>query len=679
MQIHELNNYNGDIDSGAYLAIDNGIDTGKISVPSLTRDVEEHIADVNERVDNIIAGGDAPSAAEIIDARLGASDLGSNPYPSLGAAIRGQVSTVNAEVDYFASPFEKLTNETTAEGYIRLGIYSVGDIVSLTPSANYNFNYAVLECDKGEKFKITGTGGIESRLWGFLDESYILLQMAAANTSKTDFEVIAPQSGYFVFNTYVNVPYSVKRISYSPTGGPVSSTNVLYGDDKIADMSNIDLNNTGTITDGVFTQVHTGAGNKWWKLYFDPGNLFDNILKLVMNITSISGSGALYLIGYDSNNVIKYISLGGITTAKLYSFVIDLNYYVVYQNLDLSKPIYLGVANAVNEFTCVYDKIELYDYVNGKEKTSLASELNKINAELENETSSTSGVYLVSPNGSKYALQVANDGSLSSVNVIPAKSLFVGNSLLLGFTTFGMCATGASKDYYHYVSSKILSENGAATFSKLHGGDFEDKESIAAANTWISNTLVPALSNDLDLVVVQLGDNVNNASKLSTFTSSCKAMIDAIRANSPKARVAWVGEWYYTDVKQEIIKSACRKTGALFIDITDLKTDDNKAKIGDIVNKGTSETHTYAIDSYSDDAVNHKLTITFTVGGVQYSSVLPYSSYTDNGDNTLTVTGNYYLVDKQGEASHPGDAGMLAIANRICFKLGITDDENELS
>lgn len=91
MQIHELNNYTGDLDSGAYLAVDNGYDTGKVSAEKIVRGVSDDVSaletTLNARIDNIIAGGDAPSEAEITDARRGADDIN---YVSLGSAIRSQ-------------------------------------------------------------------------------------------------------------------------------------------------------------------------------------------------------------------------------------------------------------------------------------------------------------------------------------------------------------------------------------------------------------------------------------------------------------------------------------------------------------------------------------------------------------------------------------------------------------
>lgn len=98
MQIHELNNYNGELNSSAYMAIDDGTDTGKISVVGLLSEVNDQIdtldEDLNGRIDNIIAGGTAPSEAEVTDARRGTDGI---VYSSLGAAIRGQIEICQDE------------------------------------------------------------------------------------------------------------------------------------------------------------------------------------------------------------------------------------------------------------------------------------------------------------------------------------------------------------------------------------------------------------------------------------------------------------------------------------------------------------------------------------------------------------------------------------------------------
>lgn len=108
MQIHELNNFTGTLGSGAYLAIDDGNDTGKISSQGL-------LAATEARIDNIIAGP-APSAEEIVDARLGDDGV---TYPSLGDAIRDQFTNVkSALTDETNARILLAGRMTTAEGDI---------------------------------------------------------------------------------------------------------------------------------------------------------------------------------------------------------------------------------------------------------------------------------------------------------------------------------------------------------------------------------------------------------------------------------------------------------------------------------------------------------------------------------------------------------------------------------
>ena len=86
MQIHELNAFLGALDAGSFIAVDDGDDTGRLSIEALLRTV-------NERIDNIITSP-APTEQEIIDARRGWNEV---VYGSLGAAIRSQVKQILAQ------------------------------------------------------------------------------------------------------------------------------------------------------------------------------------------------------------------------------------------------------------------------------------------------------------------------------------------------------------------------------------------------------------------------------------------------------------------------------------------------------------------------------------------------------------------------------------------------------
>ena len=144
MQIHELNDFTGTLGSGAYLAIDDGTDTGKISSQGL-------LAATEARIDNIIAGP-APSAEEIVDARLGADGV---TYPSLGDAIRDQFTDVKSALsDKFANIATTwvganiLSPSLIIDGYFisngdgtltANANYFVSDFVEVTGGATYTF------------------------------------------------------------------------------------------------------------------------------------------------------------------------------------------------------------------------------------------------------------------------------------------------------------------------------------------------------------------------------------------------------------------------------------------------------------------------------------------------------------------------------------------------------------
>ena len=100
MQIHELNNFSGTLGSGAYLAVDDGTDTGKLSTQGL-------LASTEARIDNLVSSVTVDS--EVIDARYGADGV---TYPSLGAAIRTQVSDLKDDINYLIKT-QYLTNLIT--------------------------------------------------------------------------------------------------------------------------------------------------------------------------------------------------------------------------------------------------------------------------------------------------------------------------------------------------------------------------------------------------------------------------------------------------------------------------------------------------------------------------------------------------------------------------------------
>lgn len=215
MQIHELNNYTGNLDASAYLAVDNGMDTGKVSVPQLLSDVNQALTEaentLNGRIDNIIAGGAAPSEAEIIDARHGANGVN---YPSLGDAIRGQITILDDDVDYLHGvilDFESL--EFTPSTYIKNDT-AIGETVDTTQISSGTYESIKYECIKGQRFLITVDGGSSARAYSFVDTSNKQLLVAADTTNYTNELLVAPADGYLLVNNKNTQPSPSVKAEY---------------------------------------------------------------------------------------------------------------------------------------------------------------------------------------------------------------------------------------------------------------------------------------------------------------------------------------------------------------------------------------------------------------------------------------------------------------------------------
>lgn len=98
---------------------------------------------------------------------------------------------------------------------IQLGKYSVGQTVDITPQTIANYRYIMLPCNDGDRFKLTGRGGNNPRLYGFLDANNVLLSIAdlSTQTSITTSVVIAPKNAAtvvfnFQFPKTTDYPYS---------------------------------------------------------------------------------------------------------------------------------------------------------------------------------------------------------------------------------------------------------------------------------------------------------------------------------------------------------------------------------------------------------------------------------------------------------------------------------------
>ena len=202
MDIHELNTFEGTLGANDYFATDNGNDTSKISAESI-------FGPINARIDNIIAGGDAPSEAEIVDARLGAEVLGSKSYPSLGAAIRGQVTDLSVDQSDLKSEISEL-NEILE---VPLNLTFSGDAPATT---NRIYIATGIELKAGVRYRYSLTLLHASEVNTYLhirDENETVLSSLTLSAGETTYEKIyTPDADVTAMITLADVNRAVSYV-----------------------------------------------------------------------------------------------------------------------------------------------------------------------------------------------------------------------------------------------------------------------------------------------------------------------------------------------------------------------------------------------------------------------------------------------------------------------------------
>ncbi len=154
------------------------------------------------------------------------------------------------------------------------------------------------------------------------------------------------------------------------------------------------------------------------------------------------------------------------------------------------------------------------------------------------------------------------------VSTLPRKVLFVGNSILMGMHgAYGMCASSPKHDYCYHVQQAIRSRNPDCVFSKLYGSLFEHATCREEFEAWWGtdpngHTGKPArdsFTEDLDLIILQLGDNVGYGKKLANFLVCAPLLLERIKVLCPRARILWVHGWFNSPLSAPPICRFCEQ------------------------------------------------------------------------------------------------------------------------
>lgn len=395
---------------------------------------------------------------------------------------------------------------------------------------------------------------------------------------------------------------------------------------------------------------------------------------------------------YHDEHAVRLVVYNLSDTKQTFTYSIDPSYYTVYKDPAWEKFNFWLVYTAIrqeegnNDTIIISDfkvsqKIDKFDYefIAGDNTQELFKSVDdnikqlKENPNIEN---SNNNSILVGPNGNKYELIINTNGEVVAAPFIPNKAFFFGNSLLVG-SGYGMAASDEEHDYYYLINNYIKSLNSNYTAQKKQGGVLESLTDSNNIDTTI-NELLGDLSEDVELIVIQLGDNVNTPEKNAIFPESSLKFCQAIRNKCSKARVVWMGMWYSSSEKYENIENACLNTGCHFINFKDLVGSDANSKIGNIQKASLNDRIITNVISVEENSPTN-IAITFTVNDVSYKTPsFDVESYSQE-ETTVTYRSEYSIITSGGVASHPGDEGFRRIANKFLYEMNLTDEQEYYS
>ena len=192
--------------------------------------------------------------------------------------------------------------------------------------------------------------------------------------------------------------------------------------------------------------------------------------------------------------------------------------------------------------------------------------------------------------------------------------LAIGNSITwhgktsYWWTECGMASTRKENDYYHLICNHLNQVKGNVC---SHVTNFSIWETQAHDRAETFESIKKYLSNELDLITIQLSENVTD---YTTWESDYVELVSYIKQKAPNAQIILIGDFWETN-KTDVKERVAQQTNVQLANLNEI------------------------------------------VGNTSYQCGIGTIVYDEEG--------NAHTVEHGGVAMHPGDSGMEYIANKV--------------
>ena len=183
------------------------------------------------------------------------------------------------------------------------------------------------------------------------------------------------------------------------------------------------------------------------------------------------------------------------------------------------------------------------------------------------------------------------------------KGIVLGNSITVHdindywWGVWGMAASCEENDFVHRLESKIRQYNPDFCIDRVNIAQWENSLDINVLDlTALTSIGYPSEKHlnisDYDLIIIRLGENIDDQTERSTCENAFKELVDNIKARNASAQIYITGVYWPVKNKEKAIKSVAASEHIPYIRIDKFYTSPNLPVIGDKVYGNDGQLHT---------------------------------------------------------------------------------------